>query len=195
MMELITNNLLPIIILGSLVLILPNIYFLRRNRSEMKPYYQQIETLIPHFSGRVSKLQQFVKDEPRLIGQYAGHKFSLTYYRPEGLPPNILQLKCYITSSVGLRIFAHSIPSRVLFDKKVVTDDPDLDRYDFYSNKPVEAKHYLTSRKTIFKQLIDSDWGIPDIGRRSITTSTDVNRSIDPETIEAALKKLIELRN
>ncbi len=195
MLEIITNNKLLVLVLGSLVLILPNIYFLKRNRKQMKPYYDKMETLRPHFSGQLSKVRQFIEDEPCFIGHFSGHKFTLTYSRPEGQPPNNLQLKCHIRSTSGLRIFAHSIPSKVLFDKQVVTGDSELDRYDFYSNKPDEAKRYLTSRKAVLKQLREDGWRIPAIGRWSIITSTDVNRTLDPETIKTALKNLIELRN
>lgn len=183
------------LILGSLVLILPNIYFLKRNRKQMKPYYAKMAALGPHFSGQLSKVRQFIEDEPCFIGHFSGHKFTLTYSRPEGQPPNNLQLKCHVRSSSGLRIFAHSIPSKVLFDKQVITGDPDMDRYDFYSNKPDEAKRYLRSRKIIYEQLIKQGWRIPVVGRWSIITGTDVNHTLDPEDIKAALKSLIALKN
>ena len=198
MMKFIINNhLQPFAIVAiMLALVVINLFFVRRNQLQIKPYYRKLEALTPHFSGSLSKSWIFfIDDSPKLIGQFAGHKFALTYSRPEGQPPNYLELKCYIRSTSGLRIFGHAINSKVLFDKKVNTGDSDLDRYNFYSNKPNEAKRYLTSRKVIFRQLIDSGWKIPVIGRWSIITGTDVNRTLDAETIKAALVNLISLRN
>jgi hypothetical protein len=82
------------------------------------------------------------------------------------------------------------LPSKVLFLKKVYTDDIELDKFDFYSNKPIDAKKYLISHRATFKQLGEDGWSMPVFSRRTISIFTDVNRSIDAEAITSALRNM-----
>jgi hypothetical protein len=195
-MEYINNNLFKatIFIFGLLLLLVPVLFFARRDRRMLKPYFDTLKALSIHFSGAISKPKTLFYDSPTFTGSFDGNKFSLMYYRPEGQPPNALHLKLYRKSTNSMRIFAHNIPSKVLFDKAVLTHDPELDRYNFYSSNPDEAKKYLVSHKDIIKRLPESGWSIPSIDRRSITVSANVNHIINAEEISKALKIMKELK-
>lgn len=193
------NNLSQLIffVIGTLALIALSLYFARKFRKQMKPYYEKLETLAKNLSGISCKLHGFFESAPSLDGNWSEQKFTLGYWSSDFCaPPSGLQLKLYIRPSIKFSIYANYMrPSKVLLLKKVNTGEVDLDKFDFYSNKPDEAKKYLISHKETLKQLSESGWSMPVFNRRTISIFTDVNRSIDAETIKSALQNLNELNN
>lgn len=181
--------------IGTLALIALSLFFARKFRKQMKPYFENLETLAKNLSGIPCKLHGFFDSEPSLAGHWFEHKFTFRYCSSDFFAaPHSLQLKLFIRPSIKFSIYANYMrPSKVLFLKKTYTGEVDLDKFDFYSNKPDEAKKYLISHQTILKQLSDSGWSMPVFNRRTISIFTDVNRSIDAETIKSALRNLNEL--
>lgn len=181
---------------GILILTFVVAYFFRRNRRVMQPYYEKLENLSTQFPGSLSGARKFLSDEPCFTGQFNGCKFTLTYTRVEGAPPNRLELKCYSNSKNKLKLFSYSGPSRVLFAKKVITDDPELDKYGIYSYSPDEAKRYLnnSSRKQAIRILIENGWSFPMIARTSISVSADVNHAVNSDVLRLSLEQLLLLR-
>jgi hypothetical protein len=184
------------LLLGVLVLISAVLFFAWKNRQRMKPYYDRLEALSKDISGSISKSQRFFNDAPRLIGDFYGHKFLLTYCHSEGAPPTFLQLRCYINSVNKLKIFAYSKPSTVLFAKRVHISDDIFDNYYIYSNKPNEARQYLSneSRKAIIRQIIEKGWSFPHITKNYISIYANVDHSLDPAALRLTLAWLIELK-
>lgn len=193
------NNLtnLLVFVIGALALITLSLYFARRFRSQMRPFYENIENLAQTLQGTPIKLMGCIDFEPALIGSWAKDKYTLKYCSSDfGALPHILRLELYKRSPIRLSIFANNMrPSKVLFLKKLHTGNADLDKFDFYSNKPEEAKTYLLSHQATLKELTASGWSIPSFGRRSISIYADISHSIDAGAIKVALQNLAELRN
>jgi len=181
---------------GILVLTFVVVYFFRRNRRVMQPYYEKLENLATQFPGSLSGSRKFRSDEPCFTGQFNGCKFTLTYTRVEGAPPNRLELRCSSISKSKLKLFSYSGPSRVLFAKKVIANDPELDKYNIYSNSPEEAKRYLnnSSRKEAIRILIKNGWSFPVMTRNSISVSADVNHAVNSDVLRVSLEQLLQLR-
>lgn len=181
---------------GILVLTSVVAYFFRRNRQIMQPYYEKLENLSTQFPGSLSGASKFLSDEPCFTGQFNGCKFTLTYTRVEGAPPNRLELRYFSNSKIKLKLFLYSGPSRVLFAKKVKADDPELDKYNIYSNSPDEAKRYLnnSSRKQAIRTLIEHGWSFPMMTRNSIRVSADVNHAVNSDGLRISLEQLLLLR-
>jgi len=161
---------LIILIGGLLILVLPLIYFMQKNRRDMQKYYETLERLSGHFSGQLSRSNKFYNDVPSFVGQFSSYKFTLTYFRVESAPPRSLQLKCYAKSKGRLKIFSYAEPHTVFFAKRVVIDDAQFDKYYIYSNMPEEAEDYInnTLRKTVIKKLVEDGWSFPMMTRNSI---------------------------
>jgi hypothetical protein len=162
----------------------------------MQPYYEKLENLSKQLPGSLSGASKFLSDEPCFTGQFNGCRFTLTYTRVEGAPPNRLELRCFSNSKSKLKLFSYSGPSRVLFAKKVITNNPELDKYHIYSNSPDEAKRYLnnSSRKQAIRTLIENGGSFPMMTRNGISVSADVNHAVDSEAVRVSLEHLFLLR-
>lgn len=193
------NNLshLIIFVIGILALFAGFLYLSRRFQRKMKPYVEKLETIAKTLPSMPCKLLGFIESVPGLKGHWSEHKFTLQYLCSDfGALPHSLQLRLYIRQTIRFSIYANYMrPSKVLFLKKIYTDEADLDKYDFYSNEPSEARKYLISHQTTLKKLSECGWRMPVFGRRFISIETDPNRSIDAENIKAALQYLVELRS
>jgi hypothetical protein len=187
---------LLILMSGLVALIIWVIYFIRKNRRNMRRYYETLEGLSKYFPGELSRSSKFLSDIPCFVGQFSGYKFTLTYVRIESAPPSSLQLKWYAKHKIEFKIFSYSKPMIVLFAKRVFIDDPTLDKYHLYSNMRDEALRYLRdeSRKAAIKKLIEDGWSFPTINRNSISISADVNHLVTPEGLRATLEQLAVLR-
>jgi len=195
----IRNNLSQLLffLIGTLALIALCLYLARRFRKQMNPYREKLEALAKTLPEIPCKLSSFIDAEPSLIGHWSELKFTLRYCGGDFCSlPLCLRLRLNIRPSINFTIYSnYKGSSKVLFLKKVYTDEVDLDKYDFYSNKPDEAKKYLLSHHVVLSKLSEGGWEMPVFNQRSISIYTDVNSSFDAETIKSTLQNLNQLAN
>lgn len=165
---------------------------------DMKTYYDAVSGLTRSFPGSLSKFNRFVNDQPCFIGNFSGYKFLLFYWRVDAAtPPSGLVLEYRIPSESKLKIFMYPVnPGTVLFAKRVYTGDSDLDKYYIYSNRPSQAKRYFDdmTKRLLVKQVIADGWHPPMIYSNSISISSEITSSLEPELIKKTLRNLISLR-
>lgn len=185
-----------VLLLGISALIGLVLFFAWRNRQRMRPYYERLERLSRDLTGTISKSQRFFYDVPCFIGNFSGQKFSLTYWHDEGSPPRYLRLKCYIPSLSDLKIYAYPNPTTVFFAKRVELLDEPFDKHFIYSNRPDEARLFLTneSRKKTIRKLIDDGWSFPHITKQAISLHANADHGLDPAGLRSTLTQIMELR-
>jgi hypothetical protein len=171
----------------------------RKGKSvNIKTYYDAVSGLSRSFQGRLSKFNRFVNDQPCFIGNFSGYKFLLFYWRVDAAtPPSALVLEYRIPSESKMKIFMYPVnPGTVLFAKRIYTGDNDLDKYYIYSNRPSQAERYFDdmTKRSIVKQVIADGWRPPMINSNSISISSELTSSLDPELIKRTLQNLISLR-
>jgi hypothetical protein len=186
-----------------LILMLAVFYFIARNIYQrqgvnIQDYYTSIKNLSNYFPGKISASFRFFLSQPSFQGNFAGHRFSLTFWRSEviGVPPTALILTCHITNAKKLSIFMYdNDPGTVLFAKRIYTGDIDLDKYFIYSNKPDEAKEFFhVSRKAAIKDIIQKGWTPPHITANQIQTQISITKpEVDPDFIKETLKMMAVL--
>ena len=96
----------------------------------------------------------------------------------------------------NVKIYAYPNPTTVLFAKRVHFSDQLLNNFFIYSNRPNDARLYLSSEseKATIQKLIDSGWSFPHITKRFINIYASVDHSLDPSELKATLTRIIELK-
>ena len=169
-------------------------YIIRINRKAMTAHCESFENLSALIPGSVSKYSKLL-DQPSFSGMFSSHKYSFTYARGL-LPSRWFELNFERKSANGMKLYFYSgSVGRVLFMKRIYTGDHMLDQYFIYSNKPEEAKRFLSdySRLTAIKNLIWAGWDPPNIIGKLLKTSTGVPVRIDPQWIKKTLENILIL--
>jgi hypothetical protein len=169
-------------------------FIIRINRKAMTEHCESFENLSAHMPGSVSKYSKFL-DQPSFCGVFSNHTFAFTYARGL-LPSRWFELNFERKSANNMKLYFYSgSVGRVLFMKRIYTGDHMLDQYFIYSNKPEEAKAFLSdhSRLTAIKNLIWAGWDPPNFIGKIIKTTAAVPVRIDPQWIKKTLENILIL--
>lgn len=193
-MTIIQISLFAFVVFSLLILLVG--FIMRMNRDEQKAYCEQFENLSDHLAGVVSGYSKFL-NQPSFSGNLAGQKYSLTYARALGRGPRQwFELNFERKSANEMKLFFYSgSVGPVLFMKRIYTGDHMLDQYYIYTNKPEEAKTFLSddSRLTAIKNLIWTGWDPPNIIGNILKTTAAVPVRIDPQWIKKTLENILIL--
>lgn len=190
------------VLLVIILILLPSalIFITVQSRRRIRPYYEAVESLSKHFPGELSRVSKFFENQPKFVGTFSGHRFSVTYISNKASYVTGLELVCYVASSHKLKIFMYETnPGTVLFAKRVHVGDGDFAGSYIYSNRPDEANRYFADdrkRKSI-KQIRAIGWLLPTITAQAIRTYAADDRPkpiLQPEMVKDTLTNMIALQ-